>query len=112
MEEAGGLGVKEDETLGSYLEQWLAHVKGRVRATTYEGYRTLVRRHALPRLGAVPLGDLSPLDIQRTYAAMLEGGRREAPRSPDRGEPAPGPAPGPPPGRAVAPGGVQPRRGG
>jgi integrase len=66
-------------TVGSYLGIWLAHIRGRVRGTTYEGYEALVRLHALPRLGELPLAELHPLHIQRLYSELLEepapGGR-------------------------------------
>ena len=49
---------------GDYLESWLSQVRGRVRARTYSGYAGLLRRYAIPALGAVPLGDLHPLHLQ------------------------------------------------
>jgi integrase len=61
----------DESTVGEYLEQWLAHAKGRVRATTYEGYESLVRLHAAPALGEIPLRSLHPLDVQRLYADLL-----------------------------------------
>jgi integrase len=64
----------QDMSLGAYLQDWLSHMRSRVRATTYEGYSALVRHHALPRLGDVPLSELHPLQIQRLYAHLLEPG--------------------------------------
>jgi integrase len=61
-------------SLGSYLQDWLSHMRSQVRATTYEGYSALVRHHAVPHLGQVPLSELHPLQIQRLYAALLEPG--------------------------------------
>jgi integrase len=72
-------GLRSGLSVGEYLEQWLAHVRGRVRAVTYEGYRTLLRRHVLPSLGEVPLEALRPLALQQLYARLLaevSGGRR------------------------------------
>ena len=43
------------------------HARGRVRATTYTGYEYLIRVHAVPALGDVPLSELSPLHFQRLY---------------------------------------------
>src|SRR5439155_26954935 len=69
----------QDLTVGEYLRRWLAHAKGRVRATTYEGYESLVRMHALPGIGEVPLAGLHPLQVQGLYADLLStpraGGR-------------------------------------
>ncbi len=59
---------------GDYLESWLSQVRGRVRARTYSGYAGLLRRYAIPALGAVPLGDLHPLHLQHLYGALLEEG--------------------------------------
>lgn len=63
----------QDMSLGTYLLDWLSHMRSQVRAT-YEGYAALVRHHALPHLGQVPLSELHPLQIQRLYAALLEPG--------------------------------------
>ena len=59
--------------VAGYLQQWLAHARGRVRAVTYEGYEVLLRRHALPRLGLLQLQELSPLVIQHLYGELLAG---------------------------------------
>jgi integrase len=61
-----------------FLLEWLAHVRGRVRRVTYEGYEVLVRRHALPALGALELVALRPLQLQDLYRSLLSGaeGRR------------------------------------
>jgi integrase len=63
--------------LGAYLADWLAHVRTRVRPTTYEGYEVLVRLHIAPSLGQLLLADVRPLHLQRLYGALLagEGGR-------------------------------------
>jgi integrase len=62
-------------TVGEYLEQWLVHVKTRVRSRTFERYEALVRRHLVPTLGAIPLAKLQPLHIQGLYAKALSKGR-------------------------------------
>jgi Phage integrase, N-terminal SAM-like domain/Phage integrase family len=64
----------QDLILGAYLQDWLSHMRTRVRATTYEGYAALVRHHAVPHLGHIKLAELHPLQIQRLYAALLEPG--------------------------------------
>jgi integrase len=58
-------------TVGVFLEEWLAHARGRVRAATYEGYEALIRCHALPSLAEVPLVDLAPLRLQRLYRELM-----------------------------------------
>jgi hypothetical protein len=56
---------------GEYLGRWLAHVRGRVRTKTHEGYEALIRRYALPAIGGTPLNETTPLDLQRLYSSLL-----------------------------------------
>src|SRR2546430_12964584 len=70
----GRLPELTSSSTGDYLESWLCQVRGRVRARTYSGYAGLLRRYAIPALGAVPLGDLHPLHLQHLYGALLEEG--------------------------------------
>jgi integrase len=60
-----------EQLVSEYLERWLTHARGRVRTVTYEGYAGLLRRHALPRLGSIPVGILTPLDVQELYDSLL-----------------------------------------
>lgn len=60
--------------VAEFLNIWLAHVRERVRATTYEGYESLLRCHVPHELGPQPLTDVSPLDLQRMYAELLSIG--------------------------------------
>ena len=48
----------------AFLAVWLAHMRGRVRRVTFEGYEVLLRRHAFPVLGELKLAALSPLQLQ------------------------------------------------
>jgi integrase len=62
--------------LGVYLEDWLSEVvRGSVRPKTYVSYRSIVRLHLIPGLGAHPLVELRPADVQaflnRTAASGL-----------------------------------------
>ena len=57
--------------LEEYLGAWLAHSKARVRGKTWDGYECIVRRRIVPHLGKVPLGELSPLQIQGLYDQLL-----------------------------------------
>jgi integrase len=61
-------------TVGSFLESWLGHVRVRVRASTFDGYRALIWCHAIPALGEQPLEEISALDLQGLYGRLLEGG--------------------------------------
>lgn len=44
--------VAEEETLESYLRQWLNHKESRVKPTTHESYRWLIETYVLPALGS------------------------------------------------------------
>jgi integrase len=55
----------------SYLEQWLGHMKGRVRPSTLRGYRGLLHLYAIPSIGSVQLSDLHPLQLQHMYDELL-----------------------------------------
>jgi integrase len=61
----------DEMSVGEFLELWLAHMRERVRATTYEGYECLLRWHVPAELRASPLAELRPLALQRTYADLL-----------------------------------------
>jgi len=63
-----------DSTLAGFLEEWLAHVRVRVRASTFDGYRALIRCHAITALGAERLEGLRALDLQGLYGRLLAGG--------------------------------------
>jgi integrase len=54
-------------------------MRGRVRRVTFEGYEVLVRRHALPALGALELAALRPLHLQDLYGRLLAGGAGRRP---------------------------------
>jgi hypothetical protein len=58
-------------TVGEFLRGWLVHVRERVRASTHDGYESLVRCHALPGLGTVALVELGPLHLQDLYGRLL-----------------------------------------
>jgi integrase len=70
---AAGSARNADSDVASYLQRWLAHARARVRAVTYEGYESLLRRHAVPRIGHLGLAELSPLDLQNLYGELLIG---------------------------------------
>src|SRR5262249_53358700 len=59
--------------LGSFLCEWLAVTRSRVRPRTFEAYELSVRRIG-PLLGMVPLGRLNPHLVQRAYADLLASG--------------------------------------
>lgn len=62
----------EGITVGDYFDRWLAHIKTRVRPTTYYGYQAAIRHHLTPTLGHLRLQDLHPLHLQDLYAGCLD----------------------------------------
>ena len=57
-------------TVGGYLDRWLATCSSTLRPTTLSTYRSLVRRHVEPRIGAAQLGRLTPIAIQQLYTDL------------------------------------------
>ena len=61
--------------LEEYLTWWLRDVAApRLRQRTLHEYEGLVRRHAYPTLGALPLGKVTPQHLASLYAALLAQG--------------------------------------
>src|SRR5258706_9599230 len=66
--------------LGVFLEDWLASVvRLSVRPKTFVSYRSIVRIHLVPALGAIPIDELRPRDVQAYLNAKAASGL--APRS-------------------------------
>lgn len=58
-------------TVGRFLEaEWLPAVRTRLRPLTYESYASNVRNHVVPRLGSVPLQQLTPPMLNSMYAEL------------------------------------------
>lgn len=67
--------VPERETVGEYLTRWLQDVaRHTVRATTFESYERLIRRHLIPHIGRLRLARLGPQDLSRLYGRLLADG--------------------------------------
>jgi integrase len=64
-------------TVNQYLDRWLAHIRTSLRARTVARYTTLLRDHVRPDIGARPLKQLTPLEIQAIYDRLAISGRRD-----------------------------------
>jgi integrase len=64
-------------TVDQYLDRWLAHVRGSLRARTVARYAALLRDHVRPSIGARPLKQLAPLEVQAVYDRLAVGGRKD-----------------------------------
>ena len=57
-------------TLGEWLETWLNDYCGHIKPTTRQTYRMFLWTHIVPAIGAVKLGQLSAVHVQRAFNAM------------------------------------------
>ncbi|MGH2688762.1 MAG: Arm DNA-binding domain-containing protein, partial [Actinomycetota bacterium] len=73
----GGYVSPTRQSVGQFMEEWLAAIRSTVRPTTWESYGILVRVHVIPRLGAVPLTQLAPEQLNQLYSDLLADGRRD-----------------------------------
>jgi integrase len=62
-------------TVDQYLDRWLTHIRTSLRARTVAGYAALLRDHVRPDIGARPLKQLTPLEVQAIYDRLAVGGR-------------------------------------
>ncbi len=70
----------KNETVGEFLDRWLADVKTTISPNTRQGYRVNIER-AKGYFGAVQLRALRPDHIRAMDKALREGGRRGKPRA-------------------------------
>lgn len=65
-------------TVAAFLDRWLETITPRLRQSTLRVYRERVTGFIVPAVGHKPLGKLSPADVQRLHARILEAGRAPA----------------------------------
>jgi integrase len=63
------------QTLGEYLDDWLAAASPSLRPTTADLYRRAVDNWIRPRVGHLPLQAVTPKHLQDLYADLLASGR-------------------------------------
>jgi integrase len=66
--------VGERQTVAQFLTSWLNIVKPTVGVGTWKWYEEIVRLHLIPTFGTVPIGKLSPQQVQSLYANKLDAG--------------------------------------
>jgi len=64
-----------DISIADFFDQWLNHMRTRVRAKTWEGYEALLRRYGAPALGSLRLDEVTPLHVQRIYSDLMAAER-------------------------------------
>ena len=57
------------------LDHWLPATKAGLRESTFQGYRSAIRRYVLPRLGETRLQALTPDQLNAFYGELLASGR-------------------------------------
>ena len=72
--------IAEPSTVADWLDRWLALYKPQVAASTYDHDAWRVEHHLKPRIGAVPLGKLSALNVEEMLARMAESGESTSER--------------------------------
>jgi integrase len=72
--DAGRLRTPSRATLAEFLADWLPTVESTLKPSSFAQYSRVVRLELSPRLGALPLGRLSALDIQRYLATRAREG--------------------------------------
>src|SRR5215213_3239812 len=56
----------ERQTLTHFLDTWMAETQmPKLRPSTIKSYESYIRTHIAPELGHIPLGELTPQDVQR-----------------------------------------------
>ena len=74
-QQQGMLAIGPQQTLKSYLDQWLEEVhKPTIRIGTYVRYRVILDKHLIPGLGHIQVQKLTPQQVQSFYTKKLEEG--------------------------------------
>ena len=70
--EAGVRAEWDTRTVGGYLNQWVASrlEDGRIRPSTGQNYRRMVRKHVTPTLGKALLAEVGPEHIEHLYQQL------------------------------------------
>jgi integrase len=71
----GSYVAPDPQTVGEWIERWLATVAPKIRPSTLRDYRNGLAR-VTDRLGRIRLQALRPLDIEELYASLLADGHR------------------------------------
>lgn len=66
------------QTVGEFLDEWLATIKPTLRPATLYSYERNLRLHVVPRVGQVPLQALDGGALNFLYAQLLEPGANRA----------------------------------
>ncbi|MDQ6909311.1 MAG: site-specific integrase [Actinomycetota bacterium] len=68
------------QTLGQFLNDWLAAIEPTVRASTFDSYKRDIRLHVVAHIGSVRLTKVDAGVLNGLYALLLASGRRRPSR--------------------------------
>lgn len=63
-------------TVDAYLDEWVALLRTRIRPTSWTSYVDILDAYVRPRLGALPLVELTGRVLDRHYVHLLGSGNR------------------------------------
>ena len=63
---------RETPTVAEYSAKWLLMQSAHIRATTLADYTSKVRRHILPVLGELRMGEVTPEDLRRALEPVAD----------------------------------------
>lgn len=69
------------QTVADFLEEWLVAIEPTLKASTYNGYRSKMRNHAIPYIGSLRLTKVDAGALNGLYAQLLASGRRKPSRT-------------------------------
>ena len=69
------------QTLGDFLEEWLAARQSQLRPSTLASYESILRTYIIPRIGGRRLQSITPALLNALYAELLSGGRAKTGRA-------------------------------
>ena len=73
----GTVVVSTRQTLGDYLESWLASVRSSLRPSTWDQYQNVLRCWVIPRIGHLRLDAVDPAALQNLYTGLSATGSRQ-----------------------------------
>jgi hypothetical protein len=68
---------KTRQTVGEFVDEWLAAIKPTVREATRYSYARNLRLHVVPVIGSAPLAVVDAGTLNTLYAALLADGRKD-----------------------------------
>ena len=70
--------LKADMTVASWIDEWMEnYVKPRIRARTFEKYRSSLKNYIVPKFGSLKLSALEASSLQKHFNSLLVNGRAD-----------------------------------